>query len=479
MTVTSPQDLERIFDAQRRASTPDRATTYEQRIDSLNRLEDLNKNHANEIIDTLEQDFGSRSRDWIFIGDIYPQLAHLKHVKKNLKRWMRPERHSSGVLRLTGQRTYVVHEPLGVVGVMSPFNAPVSLGFDPAIEALAAGNRVMLKLSENTPRTARLIRELVDEYFDESEFAVVEGGVETAEAFAALPFDLFFFTGGSEVGRKILAAASDNLTPVVLELGGKSPCVVLDDADVEFAAERISKVRMLNGGQVCIAGDYVLIPERHLDSFVETAAETIASAYPTIVDNPDVTAIIDERSYNRIVGYVDQARDAGTHIIEVNPNNEALPDPATRKIPFTIVVQPEHHLQVARNEIFGPVLTVFTYNDLDEAISIINDREKPLALYIFGKSSHAIDRVIANTSSGGVTINDMMHHANSHSMGFGGVGYSGMGRYKGGFVGYKAFSNPKGVHRQGLMRRFTSMFFPPFKNDRARNMLRSQVGMKK
>lgn len=476
--MTDQAQLEQIFQLQKRAASPDRVAGYEERLDRLNRIEQLSREHMNEIIDALEADFGCRGRDWIFIADVYPQLSHAAHVKKHLKRWMKPERHSSGLLRLTGQRTYVVYEPLGVVGVISPFNAPVSLAFDPAIEAIAAGNRVMMKLSESTPNTAALIRGLVEQYFDPSEMAVVEGGVEVSQAFAALPFDLLFFTGGSEVGRKILGAAAENLSPVVLELGGKTPCIVLDDADIEFAAERIAHVRVLNAGQICIAGDYALVPEKHLERFIDAAVAKVSATYPTIIENPEYTSIINDQAYERIVGHIDEARAAGSRIITVNPGNEALPDPATRKIPLTIVVEPDAGLAASSSEMFGPVLSVFAYRDLEEAIAAVNSRPKPLALYLFGKDRRSIHRVVSRTSSGGVTVNDLMMHANSQSMGFGGVGYSGMGRYKGGFTGYKTFSNAKSVHHQGMMRRFTGKFFPPFSNDRTRNILRSQVGVK-
>ncbi|WP_330637166.1 aldehyde dehydrogenase family protein [Acidaminobacter sp. JC074] len=368
--------------------------------------------------------------------------------------------------------------PLGLVGIMSPFNAPVSLAFDPAIEAIAGGNRVIMKLSESTPKTAAFMTKLVGKYFKETELACVDGDLEVSKRFAALDWDKFFFTGGSEVGKKILSAAADHLTPVILELGGKSPCVVLKDADIKAAARKIGQIRVMNSGQVCISGDYAFVPEDKLEDFISHAVGIVEEKFPTIIHNMDYTAIIDDRNYNRIVGYIDEARAAGVRIIQANAGGEKLPDPKTRKIPLTVVVNPPMDLQVARYEIFGPVLTVFTYNSLDHVIKTINSNEKPLALYIFGKSRSQINQVVRNTSSGGVTVNDLLMHADASKMGFGGVGYSGMGRYKGGKIGFLAFTNPKSVVESGLMRRFTHIFQPPYTSDRSRKMLRNMVGMK-
>lgn len=467
-----------IFNLQKQNYSPAKPTSYEVRMDRLSRIEDLCKNHIPEITEALQTDFGTRSADWIFIADIFPQLHHAKYVKRHLKKWMKKEKTASGILALTGQRTYIVNEPLGVVGIMSPFNAPVSLAFDPAIEAIAAGNSVMIKMSESTPRTAELIKSLVTVYFEPQELAIVVGNAEVSQTFAALPWDMFVFTGGSEVGKRILAASADNLTPVILELGGKSPCVVLEDADILDTATKIGKVRRLNAGQVCIAGDYVLLPEKHLEKFIQAVINGDKAAYPSTIDNDEVTSIIHKNAYDRIVGYINEAKAANCQVIQSNPMNEKLPDPTTRKIPLTIIVNPPDHLLVSQNEVFGPILSIHTYHDLDDAIAYVNAKPKPLALYIFGRNQQQIDDVVNHTSSGGITINDCLFHANSKTMGFGGVGYSGMGRYKGGFIGYKAFSNPKAVFQQGIMRRFTRQFFPPFKNDRLKKMLRRQVGVK-
>ena len=471
-------ELDRIFSLQKSAYSPANSPTYEIRMDRLNRLETLLRTHFEELSKTIQEDFGTRHTDWAFTADIYSPLDLIKKVKKNLKTWMKPERKSSGFFALAGQRTYQVNEPLGVIGIMSPFNAPVSLALDPAIEAIGAGNTVMIKISESVPKTAELMNSLISKYFKAEELAVVTGDVEVSVAFAAKPWDKFFFTGGSEVGKKILEANAKHLTPAILELGGKSPCILLEDADVEFAAKRIGTVRQLNAGQVCISGDYAFVPEQNLEQFIEVVTNNSAEIYPDIIQNPYVTSIINQKEYNRIVEYIDEANALGCRVIEVNPTNEAVPDPETRKIPLTLVINPSKELKVARYEIFGPVLTVFSYRVLDEVITQINANEKPLALYIFGKRQKSIDYIVNHTSSGGVTINDLFMHANAQDMGFGGVGYSGMGRYKGGKVGFYAFTNPKTVFRQGLMGKFTGNFFPPFTSERSRKTLRSMVGIK-
>lgn len=471
-------NLKDIFWLQKNNYSPAKAPSYEVRIDRINRLEQLVRKNIDVISRAVEADFGTRTADWVFTADIYPVLAHASHVKKALRKWMKPENKTPLAMRLIGQEEYIINEPLGVIGIMSPFNSPVSLAFDPAIDALAGGNTVIIKISESNPIISETLQKLVAEYFDPSEMAVVTGGFEVSKEFAALPWDKFMFTGGSETGKKILSAAADSLTPVILELGGKSPCIVLEDADIESAAEKIGKVRVLNAGQVCIAGDYALVAEKDLDEFVSTIVKSISASYPTIIDNKYFTSIINDAAYNRIKSYVDEAKSADAKVIEINPSNEPVPDPVSRKIPLTLVINPSEDLMVSKYEIFGPILSIYTYKSLDHALEMVNKREKALGLYVFGKDQKKIQYVVENTSSGGVTINDLMMHANAAQIGFGGVGYSGMGRYKGGFIGFQAFTNPKTVVKQGLMGRFTTMFFPPYKDERAKKMLRRQVGVK-
>lgn len=472
------KEIKRIFDLQKAEYSRLQTSSYEERMDRLQRLDRLVRSHFEQLTDTLQADFGSRDPDQIFGADIVSPLFHGKHVRDHLKGWMNPERKSSGLLGLTGQKTYILHEPLGVVGVISPFNAPVSLALDPAIDALAAGNSVMIKISESTPRTAELLQRLVSEYFQENEMAVVTGEADVSAFFAGLPWDQLVFTGGSEIGKKILAAAAPNLTPVILELGGKCPTVVLPDADIAAASKRISLGRTTNAGQVCLSVDYAMVPEDMLESMLSQIIAVYEKAFPALINNPQASSIITERAYERVVGYIEEAKAAGFRVIEVNPAHEQLPDPGTRKIPLTIIINPDERLQVFHHEVFGPVLSLFTYQKVDDAIAFINRKEKPLALYVFGKNKKDIRKVVSGTSSGGVTVNDIALHAGSNTMGFGGVGYSGMGRYKGGVLGFKAFSNEKAVYEQGLMGKFTARFHPPFDSERPRNMMRRMVGIK-
>lgn len=472
------EEIQWIFDLHKSIYSPCDTPSYDTRMGRLSRIENLSKNHIKDITQALQKDFGTRHSDLIFLADIFPQVSHAQFVKKHLKSWMKKEKTSSGLFALTGQRSYLINEPLGVIGIMSPFNAPVSLALDPAVDAIAAGNSVIIKVSETTPETATLLKKLVSLYFEPEELYVVTGDSEISKFFASLAWDKFVFTGGSEIGKQILKAASKNLTPVLLELGGKSPCVVLDDANIPEASQKIMKIRLMNGGQVCISGDYVMLPKQHLEDFIRHVLNSAKETYPSIIKNENFTSVIDTHSYDRITGYIDEAIKEGCRVIDSNPMHEKVPDRKSRKIPLTLIVNPPEHLQVCQNEIFGPVLSIFTYENLSDAIQYINSKPKPLALYIFGKDRSKINKVLNSTSSGGVTVNDLLMHADSKEMGFGGVGYSGMGRYKGGKIGYREFSNPKSVVEQGLLRKISERFIPPIKSNEVRKVLKSRIGIK-
>lgn len=472
------KEVTRIFRLQKAQYDASKVVSYETRVERLNQLEKLVRTHYKEIVAALQEDFGSRDEDIAFLADIYPTLDHINFVRKNLKKWMKREKQSDGFLGLLGQRTYIQHEPLGVVGVMSPFNAPVSLAFDPAVDAIAAGNTAMVRLPESNPKTAELIKKLAQQHLDEKSLAVITGDIEVAKHFAALPWDKFVFTGGTEIGKHILAAAAPNLTPVLLELGGKSPVVILDDADLELVAQKTAKTRLMNGGQVCIGSDYILLPNNKLDAFVGMLQKEVETIFPTVLDNEKYTSIVGDAAYNRLVGYIDEAQKANVKVISVNPSKEKLPCPTKRKIPFTMIVNPPQEMKICQDEVFGPVLPIIGYNNLSEALEIINEKEKPLAMYIFGKNTTNIDRIVNETSAGGITINDYLLHAGTRTMGFGGVGHSGMGRYKGGKKGFEAFSNPKSVFVQGLIGKYTTGFMPPLTNEKSRKMLYSRVGIK-
>jgi coniferyl-aldehyde dehydrogenase len=471
-TITDTTDVDRIFNTQKEHYSPADAPTLKQRTDRLERIERLLQENYVELIDALVADFGTRSRDQILSADIFPPMNHLAHVKRRLRQWIKPQRRSSGPLGLLGVRSRVINEPLGVVGIMSPFNAPISLALDPAIEAIAAGNSVMIKPSELTPTTTDLFGRLVSRYFEETELAVVSGGPDVSAHFAALPWDKFLFTGGTQTGKKILAAAAPNLTPVILELGGKCPAVVLPDADIERVGAKIAQGRLGNGGQVCLDVDYALVPDALLEPFISAVIAKNNADFPTVQHNPDVSSIIDDRSYERILAYIHQARENGYRVIQPDLYRDEILDPGTRQLPLTIIVDPGDDLSIHREEVFGPILSIYTYHQVDDAIAIINAKDKPLALYIFGKSKRDICTITTHTTSGGITVNDLALHALSTSIGFGGVGPSGMGRYQGGRIGYEAFTNPKAVVTQSrLLGRYSGSLVPPLRSERQRNTI--------
>ena len=346
-------------------------------------------------------------------------------------------------------KAWVRWEPLGVVGIISPWNYPLQLALSPLVDAIAAGNRAMVKPSELTPRFSELLKRLISEAFDEAEVAVVTGGVEVGQAFASLPFDHLLFTGSTAIGRRVYQAAAANLTPVTLELGGKSPAVVCGDYPLEKAARSIAFGKFVNAGQTCIAPDYVLVPEGREEAFAEAVIAAARAGYPEVAGNPQYSALISERHQRRLLEAVEAARAAGARVI-------AHEDAGTReagKIGPTVVIGATEELLLLNEEIFGPVLPVVGYRDLGEALAFINARERPLALYCFGKDRRAVARVLDGTISGGVTLNGTLMHVAQENLPFGGVGASGIGAYHG-REGFRRFSHARGVHKVGFVNVF-------------------------
>jgi len=350
-------------------------------------------------------------------------------------------------------------DPLGVAAVISPWNYPVQLALAPALGALAAGNRVLLKPSELTPATSELLRELVAERFAEDEFAVVLGDAEVGQAFTRLPFDHLFFTGSTPVGRHVARAAAENLTPVTLELGGKSPALFAPDADLSLAASRLVSGKLLNAGQTCIAPDYALVPEGRVEAFVAAVRAAAAAMYPSYAANPDYTAIVNERHYRRLTALVDDARAKGARIVTLDPAHES-PDPATRKLLPVLLLDVNDTMAVMREEIFGPLLPVETYTTLDDAVAKINARPHPLAFYYFGREGATCGKVLQQTLAGGVTVNDTLWHFAHKNLPFGGVGASGVGAYHG-EASFLTFTHRKPVFVQP---RFAAakLLYPPY-----------------
>ena len=441
--------------ARLRAAQQNRVPDYAQRIDDLKRLRGAFKARLDEFAAAMSADFGRRSRHESLLSDGMTVLNEIDHLCGHLRGWMRPRRAAADWLFLPA-RTEVRYQPLGVVGVIAPWNYPVNLALNPLAVAIAAGNHVMLKPSEHTPRTSELLKQLLGEVFPDDRVATVIGGPDVAAAFAALPFDHLFFTGSTAVGRRVMAAAAQNLTPVTLELGGKSPAIIAPDYPLATAVGRIAAGKFLNAGQTCIAPDYILLPRAAIAPFVEEMKKYVSQNYADLASNPDYTSIVNAGQYARLKSYLDQARAAGAKVIEL-----AAGDAGKRILPPTIVLDAREDLALMHDEIFGPILPLIAVDSVDAAIDYVNARPRPLALYHFDNDRARIERVLERTIAGGVTINDTVLHFAQSELPFGGVGPSGMGHYHG-REGFLAFSKQKPVLYQA---RFSGMAMarPPYR----------------
>jgi coniferyl-aldehyde dehydrogenase len=438
-----------ILDGQKAAHLRDGAPSAETRIDWLDRCIGLLIDHATDIQDALNTDFGNRSRDATMLTDISGSIGPLKFARDNVRKWMKGQKRKTtpAILGLFGARAEIQYQPKGVVGVISPWNFPVNLTFAPLAGILAAGNRAMIKPSEFTPETSALMKTMFAKAFSEQEIAVITGGPDVGQAFAGLPFDHMIFTGATSVARHVMRAAAENLVPLTLELGGKSPVIISQSADMATAAARVMNGKTLNAGQICLAPDYVLAPESRVEEFVTEATGAVTRMFPTLRDNPDYTAVIAQRHYDRIKGYIDDARAKGADIREINPANEDFSQQEHRKIPPTLILNATDDMTVMQEEIFGPVLAVKTYRTAEEAVDYVNAHDRPLGLYWFGADEAEKARVLDRTTSGGVTINDVVMHVAQEELPFGGVGPSGMGSYHG-HDGFLEFSHKKAIYTQ-------------------------------
>jgi coniferyl-aldehyde dehydrogenase len=450
--------LRASFAAQRTAFADEMFPSREVRVDRLNRLQRLTEKYESAIEAAIAADFGHRSRHETELSEIYLVLSGIRHARRHVGRWMRPRRVATPVHMWPG-RSEIFAQPLGVVGVISPWNYPFQLAMLPALGALAAGNRVLLKPSELTPSFSDLLREIVAEFFSPREFAVILGDVEIAQAFSRLPFDHLFFTGSTAVGREVALAAAANLTPVTLELGGKSPAIVDTDCDVAVAAPRIAYGKLLNAGQTCVAPDYVLVPRARVDEVVAAIAAAATAMYPSFADNPDYTGIVSDRHYRRLAALVADAEAGGAKAVRVDAAGQAAAAAARKFLP-TLLVGVGDDMAVMREEIFGPVLPVVPYDTLDDAIAYVNRHPRPLALYWFGRRAANRDRVLRATVSGGVTTNDACWHVAQENLPFGGVGASGSGAYHG-EQSFRTFSKDKPVFHQARFNGFW-LFRPPY-----------------
>jgi coniferyl-aldehyde dehydrogenase len=451
-----------ILARQKAAHIRDGIPSAAKRIDWLDKAIDLLITYNDELVDAMCQDFGHRSKDQSGFTDIAGSIGALKHAKKHVAKWMRPEKRKAEFpLGLLGAKAQIQYQPKGVIGVISPWNFPVNLTFAPLAGVFAAGNRCMIKPSEFTELTSEVMKKAIEQYYDEEEVAVITGGPEIGAEFTKLAFDHILFTGATSIAHHVMRAAADNLVPLTLELGGKSPVVLGRSADLQKAATRIMAGKTLNAGQICLAPDYAFVPKEKTSDFVAAATKAIETMYPSgLKDNDDYTSIVNQRHFDRIMGYIDEAKSKGAEVIEINPTGENFSQQPHHKIPPHIIVDPSDDLKVMQDEIFGPILPIKSYSDTKDTIAYINSHDRPLGLYYFGEDAAEKDMVLNNTTSGGVTVNDVIMHVGQEDLPFGGVGPSGMGSYHG-REGFLEFSHKKSVFTQ-TGSEMISMIRPPY-----------------
>jgi coniferyl-aldehyde dehydrogenase len=459
---------------QRAAYLAEGYVTGAVRKDRLKRALGCLLDNKDEFIRLVSEDFGNRSSETTLFADVVAAAGALKDAIKHVDKWMKPSKRSLQFpLGLLGARAEVVPQPKGVVGLITPWNFPLGMVFIPLAQMLAAGNRVMIKPSEFTPRTSAFYNKIFSAAFDETEVCVINGAVETSQGFASQPWDHLMFTGAPVVGKLIMAAAAKNLVPVTLELGGKSPVVVGKSADMGMVAERVATMKHMNAGQICLAPDYINVGTDQRDEFVASYTASVEKMYPTMLSNDQYTSIITPRHRERIEGYIEDARAKGADVREINPAGEDFKGQnQANKIPPTLILGATDDMDVMQNEIFGPVLPVRTYDNVSEVIDYVNEKERPLALYYFGSDKSEETEVLTRTTSGGVTVNDVLWHGAHENLPFGGVGNSGMGHYHG-YDGFLEFSHQKSVLRHPKMSIGGLLgVIPPYTSKLTKNMER-------
>jgi len=452
------QRLNHIFGEQTTAHRKNPMPTLEERTVNLKKLRQALMDSQDKLLECMSQDFSSRSATESKLAEIMPVIHSIDYSIKNLRSWMAFKKKKVSPL-FQPASAQVQYQPLGVIGVIAPWNYTVSLSMGPLVAALSAGNRTMIKMSEFTPVTSAFIENMIANTFPQDLVAVINGDAEVAAEFSSIPWNHLLFTGSTSVGKHVMRAAAANLTPVTLELGGKSPTIISDDVNMDAAIQPIVFGKAFNAGQTCIAPDYVLCPEHRLDHFVDSFQKQFATMYPTLKQNDDFTSVINDRQYLRLQSYLTEAREKGATVIACNPADEDM-DTGTRKMPIHLVLNATEDMKVMQDEIFGPILPVMATKSLDDALTYINDRPSPLALYYFGMDKDEQQHVMDQVRSGGVCINDTLSHFAQEDLHFGGVGESGMGAYHG-EDGFYTFSHAKSVFKK---RHFNSTKFayPPY-----------------
>ncbi len=473
---TSQSQMQSILDRQRAAYLAEGVVSSETRMDRLERAVQVVKKHQKAFVQAMNEDFGHRSEHQSLFTDVASSVGPLRHAQQNLKRWQKKDKRkvTPGILALLGAKAWVEYQPLGVVGVISPWNFPVNLTFTPLAGVLSAGNRCMIKPSEYTPATSAAMAAGFAEEFDEEEIAVITGGPQTGADFAGLAFDHLLFTGATSVAKHVMRAASENLVPVTLELGGKSPVIISPKADMAPTTDALMAGKMMNAGQICLAPDYVFVPRDRMGEFVESSKRSVAKMYPTLLDNPDYTSVVNARHFERINGYVDEARELGVEVVEINPADEDFRQQLAHKIAPTLLIDPPEDSAVMQEEIFGPVMPIKSYDSLDETLDYVNSHDRPLGLYYFGTDQQETERVLNQTTSGGVTLNDVVMHVAQENLPFGGVGPSGMGAYHG-EDGFRTFSHAKAVFKQATFNPAEKLGLRPPYGDKLMSLLKTQI----
>ncbi|MTI13406.1 coniferyl aldehyde dehydrogenase [Sansalvadorimonas verongulae] len=459
-SMTAAQDtkdtLRPVLERQQKAYRANPMPSKEERIRNLQKLKQVLLGNQDAIIQAISEDFAGRSPQETLLGELMPVAQDINTTCKKLGKWMKPSKRHVGQ-HLQPAKAVVHYQPLGVVGIMVPWNYPVQLAVLPMVGALAAGNRVMVKMSEFTPATAELFAKLMKDNFPEDLISVINGDASVAAEFSKQPFDHLLFTGSTQVGKLVMRAAAENLTPVTLELGGKSPAIVADDVDLAEAVERICFGKSFNAGQTCVAPDYILCPREKQAAFIEAYRNAFEKMYPKLSNNSDYTSIVNERQYQRLNKLVEKAKEggAGVHVI-----GEDGVDDGSRRMPLHIITDANDDLAVMKEEIFGPILPIVPYDNFNEALEYVNDRPRPLALYLFSHENNCQRKVLNNTHSGGVCINETLLHVAVDDIPFGGIGPSGMGHYHG-YEGFLTFTKAKGTFIKGKFNAAKFMY-PPY-----------------
>ncbi|WP_117234692.1 coniferyl aldehyde dehydrogenase [Vibrio maerlii] len=456
MNKTSAERLESIFAVQKSYFAQNTSPTIEQRKADLTKLKALILDYKDQIIAAASEDFGHRAQNDTLIADIGPSLQFVNYSLKNLKSWMKPSKRHAGLM-LTPAKVEVHYQPKGVIGIIVPWNFPIGLALVPLITAISAGNTAMLKMSEFTPAVNRVLREMLAKGFEEKQVSIIEGEVEIASRFSELSFDHIVFTGSTMVGKHVMKAASKNLTPVTLELGGKSPTVIDPDFDITDAVERILYSKSLNAGQICVAPDYVLLPRNKVNEFIQAYKAYFKKLYPQGLASKDYSSVINQRQYARLKSVVEDAKAKGAQIHTIDSTSF---DDAQHRMTPHIITDTTEDMLVLQEELFGPVLPVIPYDDISDALEYINARPRPLALYLMSHNSTIQNSVIHQTHSGGVCINDSLVHVAAEDAPFGGIGPSGTGHYHG-EEGFKSLSHAKTVLTRGKYN-FTKLMHPPY-----------------